>query len=690
MKLYFRQILGSLVLLLLTTNLFAQNLAAYQKAGDDAFAKEQYYNAMHYYDIVLKSKKTADVYYKYAEAARLSYAYESAEKAYSEVIKSREKRQYPLVEYYYGMVLKHNGKYNDAKRAYKYFLDSYTKETFYRAKAQQEYNSCDIAKQLVKDSISSDSVLIVRLDNKVNTPYSDFGAHEIDNELYYSSLRFDRKRPKGEKKDKETRGDKLVSKLLTSEDKGAKKGVLLDVLNDKAQHTGNSTLSHDGTTLYFTRCSGKKTDSLRCEIYKATKKSDGTWGTAVRLPNPINSNSATTTHPQIAWDADSETEWLYFVSDRAGGEGDLDIWRVALKGEDDSYEPLNLGAPINTKDAEVTPYYDSKRKRLYFASQWHYGLGGYDIFYSEDQASGWSDPINMGVPFNSAANDLYYVVNADDTSGYFASNRDGSRTITKEACCNDIYRYDYQKSTPLPPPDTPVIVQVPVVPPDTIPNTVVVTTVDTPVTAIPIDTPVTTVVTTTVSKLNDLLPLQLYFHNDEPDSNTMSIRTNTLYEESYNHYISLIDKYKQEYAGQFNPERAVYERDNVDNFFTNDVEGEYNRTGEFITQLAEVLEQGKRLKLYIRGYTSPRASERYNIALAHRRVLSMRSYILRAQNNRLQPYVNNGQLIIKEAMLGESVAPKGISDEYEDSQNSIFGLDASRERKAEISVIVEQ
>lgn len=683
MKFQFCTISISFFILLFTSKLSAQSLSAYLKAGDDAFEKEQYYNAMHYYDIVLQSKSTTDVQYKYAQAARLSYAYESAEKAYAKVIQSKEKSQYPLVEYYYGMVLKHNGKYNEAKRAYKYFLDSYDKETFYRAKAQQEYNSCDIAKQLVKDSISSDSVLVVRLDNNINTPYSDFGAHEVEDKLYYSSLRFDRKKPKGEKKDKETKGNKLVSKILTAEEKGTKKGELLNELNDKAQHTGNSTLSHDGNTLYFTRCSGKKTDSLRCEIYKSTKKSDGNWGTPVRLPNPINSNTATTTHPQIAWEEDTQQEWLYFVSNRAGGEGDLDIWRVELKEEDT--EPINLGATINTKDAEVTPFYDTKQQRLYFASRWHYGLGGYDIFYSDKVSDEWSTPINMGVPFNSAANDLYYVVNEDDTSGYFASNRDGSRTITKEACCNDIYRYTNLKSIPpivdTPIIDTPIIVNVP---PDTIPNTAVILTT-------PVDTPVTTYTTaTTLTKLNDLLPLRLYFHNDEPDSNTMAIQTNILYEESYNHYIGLIDKYKEMYAGQFNPERAVYERDKVDNFFTNNVKGEYNRTGDFITKLAAALQEGQRLKLYIRGYTSPRASERYNIALAHRRVASMRSYLLRAQNNILQQYVDNGQLIIKEAMLGESVAPKGISDDYEDPQNSIFGIDASQERKAEISVIVAQ
>jgi len=687
----------------------AQNLAAYEKAGDDAYAKQEYFNAMHYYDIVLKSKKETNVYYKYAQSARLSYAYVAAEEAYSKVVKSREKNQYPLVEYYYGMTLKHNGKYSEAKRAYKYFLDRYNKDNFYRAKAQQEYKSCDVARQLVKDSISADSLQIEHLGEHVNTKYSDFGAHEVGGELYYSSLKFKRKREKGEKKDKDY-SKKLIAKLLTSVEE--KKGKDIEGLNDPNDHSANSCLSHDGQRLYFTRCNGRRSDSLRCQIYVSTRIDSVTWGTPKRLPIPINSNSYTTTHPQVVWQEATQTEWLYFVSDRPGGEGNLDIWRVQLKEDaEEDYEPLNLGTPINTKDAEATPFYDTREQKLYFASRWHYGLGGYDIFYSKEENGEWTTPQNMGVPFNSAANDLYFVINAGDTTGYFASNRSGSRTLTKESCCNDIYAYEYLSKQPppvvdTPPVDTPAIVQVPVdtpvttepdtttdvvttdPTPDPTPEPTDTTSVDTTTTVVTTDPPVNT--TTDIQKLNDLLPLRLYFHNDEPDSNTTARTTSTPYEESYAYYLSLIDKYKQEFSGQFNPERAVYARDEVKRFFTDNVKGEYNRSQDFLDELIKVLEKGAKLKLYIRGYTSPRSSERYNVALSGRRVASMRSFMLRYKDGALRQYVDNKQLIIREALLGESVAPAEIIDAFDDPQNSIYGVDASKERKAEISVIREQ
>lgn len=670
----------------------AQNLKAYEKAADDAFAKKEYYNAMHYYGIVLQSKKTSGIYYKYAESCRLSYAYQAAEEAYKKVVDGKDKNRYPMLEYYYGVTLKHNAKYSEAKRAFKYFLDRYKKDNFYRAKAEQEMKSCDFAKELIKKPIPESELQIIHLNENVNTKFSDFGAHEIEGELYYSSLRFDRKREKGEKREKGL-SKKLVSKLLLTPNYEKEKGKDIDNLNLPYEHSANSALSNDGKYLYFTRCSGKRTDSLRCEIYRSEKLADGKWSAPERLPNPINSNTSTTTHPNLAWDERSKTEWLYFSSDRAGGQGGMDIWRVALKEDLAESEPYNLGAVVNSKDAEVTPFYDAKSGRLYFASRWHLGLGGYDIFYSKALPnSEWSKPTNMGIPFNSAANDLYFVVNENDTTGYIASNRDGSRSLTKEACCNDIYRYAYTKP-PVIVIDTPDILVS--LPPDT-PDVVIVppTLVDTPdVVEVPVDTPPVATdppATDIVKTLDDLLPLSLYFHNDEPDSNVSVKFTNTPYEESYAYYTSLIETYKDEYSKQFNPERAVAEQGIVQQFFDNKVKGEYNRAQEFFDQLLDVLAKGAKLKLYIRGYTSPKSDEQYNIALANRRVVSLRSFMMRYKNNAFKQYIDDKSLIIKEAMLGESMAPKGVSDDHNDPANSIYSVGASQERKAEISVLKRQ
>lgn len=659
-----------------------QTLNAYEKAAQEALDKESYYSAMYYYEIVLRSKKTPQLYYNYAQACRLSYAYELAEEAYANVINSREKSRFPMVEYYYGLTLKHNAKYKEAKRAFKYFLDKYQKDNFYKAKAQQEMLSCDFAQQLLQDSLSQEELDFVHLDSTVNTKYSDFGGHWVDSTFYYSSLRFERKREKGEKVDRED-DQPLVSKILSTPDPDTKKGVVVKSLNERQANSANSAISHDGQYLYFTRCGGKSTDSLRCEIYRSERLDNGKWGAPERLPNPINSNVATTTHPSLAWEASTQTEWLYFTSNRAGGQGDLDIWRVALGDDLTAAQPMNLGPTINSQDAEVTPYFDETSQRLYFSSRWHLGLGGYDIFYSAWENEAWGAPVNLGLPFNSAANDLYYVVNkgSNPPAGYLASNRDGSRSLTKEACCNDIYSYAYKEMVEVPPtedtiPVVAIIPPPPIEPQDTPP----------PVTT-PVDPeePVTT--TGIVQQLDSLLPLSLYFHNDEPDSNVQVRFTNTPYENNYAHYLSLIPTYKQYYADQFDVEQAPLARAEIDRFFDDRVRGEYNRAQDFLDKLLLALEKDLKLRLYIRGYTSPKADANYNIALSHRRVASLRSYIMRYKNGALKPYIDNGALEIREAMLGESVAPAGISDDPNDPANSIFGIDASKERKAELAVV---
>lgn len=670
----------------------AQNLKAYERAAVEAFKKESYYNAMYYYDIVLKSKKTPQLYYNYAQACRLSYAYVKAEEAYKKVIESRDKSRFPMVEYYYGLTLKHNAKYKEAKRAFKYFLDNYQKDNFYKEKAAQEMKSCDFAQELIKQPKLESELEFLHLGEQVNTPYSDFAAHELEGVLYYSSLRFERKEQKGEKLDR-TIDEPLVAKILSTPDYNKEVGKKIKQINLPYANAANSAFSHDKKYLYFTRCSGKKTDSVRCEIFRAERLENGQWAAPERLPNPINSNVATTTHPNLVWDDKTQQEWLYFSSNRAGGQGDLDIWRVALGEDLSAVQPENLGTTINSKDAEATPFYDTRTKRLYFASRWHLGLGGYDIFYSKNLGTNnWDTPVNMGLPFNSAANDLYFVVNADDTTGYLASNRDGSRALTKEACCNDIYRYAYLTSdTFVNPPvsvDTPMVAIGP--PVDTSSIAVIPPPTDNQEPPTEINTPPVTTSSSLIEELDELLPLSLYFHNDEPDSNVRVRYTKTPYEKSYAYYIGLLSEYKQKHTQQYSPERAAVEQTMVQQFFDNDVRGEYNRAPVFLDKLLEALAQGLKLKLYIRGYTSPKADASYNIALSHRRVASLRAYILGYKNAALKVYLDNGQLLLKEAMLGESVAPVGISDDPNDPANSIYGVDASRQRKAEISVVLQQ
>ncbi len=658
--------------------LWGQTLKAYEKAADEALEKEEYYNAVYYYELVLRSKPKPGVYYKYAEACRQSFAYRKAEEAYQKISEHKDRERYDKLDFYYGLTLKHNGKYDEAEAAYRRFLSTPQAEGYYRQKAEQELKSCALAKELSQKP--SDSIKIERLGDNINTEYSDFGAHEVGEEgqLYYSSLRFDRKKGEEEKK---IDAKRFIAKLLVAKDLSSE-GKALPGINLDEIHNSNSCLSPDGQRLYFTRCNGQRSDSIICEIYMSRLQKNGNWSRPYKLPAPLNLPGSTNTQPQIA--VEEGQEWIYFSSDRGGGQGAMDIWRARLLNDSLSDNPQNLGKSINSIENELTPYYHAPSRSLYFSSQWHLGMGGYDVFRSQylPESDSWEEPVNMGVPVNSAANDLYWVFNSNDSSGYFASNRAGSMSITEESCCNDIYKFQFNnKITSLPPPiDTPTVAIID--PPTTDSNLIV--------SHIPPDNKGGgdgSSYEEKIDELNKMLPLRLYFHNDEPDSNVTVGYTDKPYQLPFEHYVTLQEEYVREHAGQFAPERRMIVSDKINNFFEQEVRGEYSRMNIFFDAVLQLLETGIPLEVQIKGYTSPRSYEGYNIQLAKRRIMSVRKQFFIHRQGAFIPYFQKGMLIVTELPLGESTSPPGISDAFDDPKNSIYSVEASQERRAEIVIL---
>jgi len=112
---------------------------------------------------------------------------------------------------------------------------------------------------------------------------------------------------------------------------------------------------------------------------------------------------------------------IYFASNRPGGFGGYDIYMCYRTPKGWSL-PKNLGYPINTAGNELCPFID-QFERLYFASDYHYGYGGLDIFSAEKRPYGWANLQNLGTGVNSAHDEMYFVINAANKVGYFSSNR---------------------------------------------------------------------------------------------------------------------------------------------------------------------------------------------------------------------------------------------------------------------------
>ena len=117
---------------------------------------------------------------------------------------------------------------------------------------------------------------------------------------------------------------------------------------------------------------------------------------------------------------------LYFSSERLGGYGGRDIY-ISTKNEDDLWsKAVNLGPVINTPYDDESPFIHADDKMLYFSSQGHNSMGGFDIFVSRLQEDGsWSTPENIGYPISTTGDDKYYVVSADGERGYYSSAKLG-------------------------------------------------------------------------------------------------------------------------------------------------------------------------------------------------------------------------------------------------------------------------
>ena len=130
---------------------------------------------------------------------------------------------------------------------------------------------------------------------------------------------------------------------------------------------------------------------------------------------------------------DEETKRLYFSSDMPGGFGGSDIYYSELIGEENWTEPVNLGSKINTKGDERTPYQDEDGT-FYFASNGWNGIGGLDIYLSENKEASFGDPVNLGSPINSNRDDFGFIKSrTEEKFVLLASDRAGGKGL------DDIY-----------------------------------------------------------------------------------------------------------------------------------------------------------------------------------------------------------------------------------------------------------
>jgi hypothetical protein len=417
--------LKKLVFVLLNLSLIcslnAQSAKKLMKQGGEAFTKGNYVQAADFFEKSWQKGKKPEAAFKAGEAYYLLRNYRKASDAYANVKDKND--QFPLVGIKYARSLKQDGQYDKASKAFSDFRDNYNGEgkAVLEDIVQSEIQGCELGKLLPAQALQG--VEINHGGAGINTSDNEFAPLPIDKGLLYFSS---------------TIGGTARIYRSSLVDNAWGKGATPDnfPVISKGQYCHGS-LTPDGQRFYFTICDAAGTfdnRTTRCEIYVIRKQATG-WSAPEMLPESINAKGTTATQPNVVQSGGKEI--LYFASNRTGGRGGMDLWYVdrPMSATGNAFSnPVNLGPSINTLGDEMTPYFNSADGLLYFSSNGQTSIGGFDIFSAKGEMSNWAPADNLGLPFNSPADDYYYIKQTDGDGGFLVSNRvvPGEKLTTKD------------------------------------------------------------------------------------------------------------------------------------------------------------------------------------------------------------------------------------------------------------------
>ena len=429
-------------------------------------------------------------------------------------------------------------------------------------------------------------------------------------------------------------------------------------LNSNGTNCGNVAYDPRNGILYFTRSDTK--DGIYHIYY--SKRTHNRWSKAQLMGGDVNLKDYTSTHPTVGYLPDGKTI-LYFSSDRPGGMGAMDIWYTILIAEGKPGNCTNLGAPVNSDSNDVTPYYCNEEGTLYFSSNRDGGLGHFDIYSAQGYRNSWQQPTNMGSEVNSPYDDLFFTyqpcqcrcikdttdtLNQLEACGFLASNRPGSLFTTDSNCCNDLFRWRRLR-TPTTTPTPPVVVH--------------------------------------HNSVQDLLPVSLYFHNDEPNPHTLDTTTTLDYTTTWHRYTQLVNEYKGAQSNPADSRKRDSVQKAVDRFFEYDLQKGHADMLQMLQFLYQDLKAGHHIVLTIDGYASPLFEDLYNVNISKRRIDCFRNTLIRWNDQALLPYLNNGSLKLETVAHGaadtNTVAPTDPRRNPK-SVRSVYSLEAARDRRIDI------
>lgn len=389
-----------------------------------------YYTALEWYENAYKETRDPEIANKISTLQIKLRDYVRAEKWLEKIVEKDQGVNYPYAVFQYAQVLKVNGKYQESIDAFNFYAGLNVSDSLL-ALADNEVAGIQLA---VKSKPPIDLV-VKNVGKSVNYSYTDASPWlGMDGNLYFASMRTRELITLNGKE-----GDYYL-KIYNS--KPGKDGEwetakpLDSKINREGYHSGNPSITEDGSRMFFTRSQLTGNDLSESKIFVSVNKAQN-WGAPVELKGINGNYIAKQAAPGVVFGK----EVLFFSSNMDGGFGGFDIY-YADRINDETYGlPVNLGPLVNSPLDDETPFY--LNNNLYFSSTGHPGLGGFDIFRSEWNGQEWGKPANLGAGYNSSYDDIFFSVNEDGKLGFLVSNRpdEDSKSLKSKTCCDDIYQF---------------------------------------------------------------------------------------------------------------------------------------------------------------------------------------------------------------------------------------------------------
>jgi tetratricopeptide (TPR) repeat protein len=413
-----KNILLAMVLIgsLTTGNTFCQNREELQENFDEGqyfFNRGDYEDALYFFLRLLKTDslnanynfKVGECYLSISGKEHLAIPY--FEKAQSKIVQKKvyKKRSIdetaaPLHVYFYlGNAYRMDNQLDKALACYMKFIDSpFFYGNYNQNIVEKEIKTCERAK-IIQDAVLDYEV--INFGAAINSEFSEerpIISGDGNTIVFIRRLKF---------------YDAVFFATKKDGDWQQAFNINPQILSDGEYFP--SGLDYNGRTMLLVKKEGDSYDIYRSHF-------DGTtWSNAEKMNDKINS-LAEEIHASFSPDDKS----IIISSNKSGGRGGYDLYVSKISEEGSWKKSRNMGKSINTEFDERVAFLTKSPEVLFFSSQGHYTMGGYDIFYSKKDGKRWNTPVNIGYPINNTRDNLDYCPSANDIrEGYLSMTIDG-------------------------------------------------------------------------------------------------------------------------------------------------------------------------------------------------------------------------------------------------------------------------